>query len=249
MTSTATAPGKTRKSEVTRYQMYIDGKFVDAQGRQDVRRLRSRDRRRDRHLPGGRTGGHRPRGQGGAPRVLRGLARKVQRAGARPGALPPGRADPRPARRAGRAGDAQLGQADRRVGVRHGRHRHLLRVLRRARHQDPRRGAAGARRRGRVGHAGADRRRRPDHPLELPAADGGLEDRAGARRGLHRGAQARRADAAQHPQAGRGLRGGRAAAGRGEHRHRRRPGRGRAAGRPSARSGRSPSPAAPRWAS
>src|SRR5215213_1468196 len=30
MTSTATVKGKTRKSEVTRYQMYIDGKFVDA---------------------------------------------------------------------------------------------------------------------------------------------------------------------------------------------------------------------------
>jgi betaine-aldehyde dehydrogenase len=34
MTSTARAPGKskTRKSEVARYQMYIDGKFVDAKG-------------------------------------------------------------------------------------------------------------------------------------------------------------------------------------------------------------------------
>ena len=30
MTSTATARGKTRKSAVTSYQMYIDGKFVDA---------------------------------------------------------------------------------------------------------------------------------------------------------------------------------------------------------------------------
>src|SRR6476659_9227897 len=32
MTSTATARGKTRKPEVTSYQMYIDGKFVDAKG-------------------------------------------------------------------------------------------------------------------------------------------------------------------------------------------------------------------------
>ena len=30
MTSTATARGKTGKSEVARYQMLIDGKFVDA---------------------------------------------------------------------------------------------------------------------------------------------------------------------------------------------------------------------------
>ena len=88
------------------------------------------------------------------------------------------------------------GQADRRVRVRHGRRRHLLRVLRRARHQDPRRGPARPRQRGLHGHAGADGRGRPDHPLELPAADGGLEDRARARRGLHRGPQARGADAA-----------------------------------------------------
>jgi acyl-CoA reductase-like NAD-dependent aldehyde dehydrogenase len=32
MTSTARVSGKTRKSQVTRYQMYIDGRFVDAQG-------------------------------------------------------------------------------------------------------------------------------------------------------------------------------------------------------------------------
>src|SRR5918912_4046554 len=32
MTSTAAARGKSPKSQVTRYQMYIDGKFVDAEG-------------------------------------------------------------------------------------------------------------------------------------------------------------------------------------------------------------------------
>ena len=36
----------------------------------------------------------------------------------------------------------------------------------------------------------------PDHPLELPAADGGVEARPGAGRRLHDRAQARRADAA-----------------------------------------------------
>ena len=40
------------------------------------------------------------------------------------------------------------------------------------------------------------RRRGPDHPVEFPADDGGLETRAGARRRLHHRAQARRADAA-----------------------------------------------------
>jgi phenylacetaldehyde dehydrogenase len=44
--------------------------------------------------------------------------------------------------------------------------------------------------------ASAGRRRRADHPLELPAHDGGLEACPGARRGLHDCAQARRADAA-----------------------------------------------------
>ena len=43
---------------------------------------------------------------------------------------------------------------------------------------------------------GAGRRLRPDHPVELPAADGGLEDRARARRRLHGDPEARRADAA-----------------------------------------------------
>ena len=39
-------------------------------------------------------------------------------------------------------------------------------------------------------------RRRPDHPLELPAADAGVEDRARPRGGEHRRAQAGRDDAA-----------------------------------------------------
>ena len=42
----------------------------------------------------------------------------------------------------------------------------------------------------------AARRRRPDHPVELPAADAGVEDRAGARDGQHGGAQAGRVHAA-----------------------------------------------------
>ena len=43
---------------------------------------------------------------------------------------------------------------------------------------------------------GADRRRRADHPVELPAADGGLEARPGAGGRRDHRAQARRADAA-----------------------------------------------------
>ena len=49
----------------------------------------------------------------------------------------------------------------------------------------------------------------PDHPVELPAADGGVEARPGAGRGLHGRAQARRADAADRAAAGRAGAGGR----------------------------------------
>ena len=66
-----------------------------------------------------------------------------------------------------------------------------------------------------LGVAGAD------HPVELPAADGGVEDRAGARVRQHRRAEAGRDDAADGAAARRDHRRGRAAAGRREHRHRR----------------------------
>ena len=70
----------------------------------------------------------------------------------------------------------------------------------------------------------AARRRRPGRAVELPAADGGVEDRAGARVRQHDGPEAGRDDAADRAAAGRDLPGGRAAAGRREHRHRRRSG-------------------------
>ena len=68
--------------------------------------------------------------------------------------------------------------------------------LRRPRDEDPRRRHPGARQRDEPGAARADRRRRPDHPVELSAADGGVEARAGDLRRLHDGAEAGRADAA-----------------------------------------------------
>ena len=51
----------------------------------------------------------------------------------------------------------------------------------------------------------------PDHAVELPARDGDAQDRAGARRGLHRGDQAGRADPADHPVLREAARGRRAA--------------------------------------
>ena len=83
--------------------------------------------------------------------------------------------------------------------------------------------------------ARAGRRRRPDHPVELPAADGGVEARRGARVRQHRGAQARRADAAVGAAPRRAARGGRHPARRRQHRHRLRRDRRRGARRASRR--------------
>ena len=66
------------------------------------------------------------------------------------------------------------------------------------------------------------RRRRPGHPVELPAADAGLEDRAGAGLRQHRRAQAGRDHPADRAAVRRDLPAGRPAAGRRQHRHRRR---------------------------
>ena len=87
----------------------------------------------------------------------------------------------------------------------------------------------------------------PDHPVELPAADGGVEARPGARRRQLRGAQARRADpGCRSMLLGRADRRP-AAAGRAQHRQRLWPRSGQAARvlEPAA-SRRSPSPARPR---
>ena len=72
-------------------------------------------------------------------------------------------------------------------------------------------------------HAPRTRRRRgPDHPLELPAADGRLEARPGARGRLHDRAEAGRADAAERAAARRAGARGRLPAGRPQRPHRRR---------------------------
>ena len=63
----------------------------------------------------------------------------------------------------------------------------------------------------------AARRGRTDRALELPAADGGVEARAGARLRQRRDPQARGDHAADRPAAGRDMPGGRAAARRGQH--------------------------------
>ena len=72
MTSTATARGKTRKSEVASYQMYIDGKFVDAKSGKTFDVYDPSTEGVIATVPAGGRGGHRPRGQGRPPRLLRG---------------------------------------------------------------------------------------------------------------------------------------------------------------------------------
>ena len=94
----------------------------------------------------------------------------------------------------------------------------------------------------RVSRTQAGRRRRPDHPVEFPAADARLEDRAGAGRRLHGGAEARRVHAADRHPVCRDLRARRRAEGRRQHRAGR-PGRGRGDRQPCRRRTRSPSPA------
>ena len=88
---------------------------------------------------------------------------------------------------------------------------------------------------------------RPDHAVELPAADGRLEDRAGARGRLHDRAQARRADAADGAAPRRAGARGRAAARRAQRRHRATAATARRSSSTRA-STRSPSPARPRSA-
>ena len=108
----------------------------------------------------------------------------------------------------------------------------------------------GTHRRDRREHRGlplprAARRRRPDHPVELPDPDGGLEARSGARGRQLRRPQACRADPVVDPQADRARRRP-AARRRAQHRQRLRR-RGRQAARLAATgSRRSRSPARPR---
>lgn len=67
-------------------------------------------------------------------------------------------------------------------------------------------------------HAAPAGRRGTDYPLELPAADGGMEDCARARLRQYGGVEARRDDPAHRAAAVRGVPAGRPAARRGEHR-------------------------------
>ena len=98
-----------------------------------------------------------------------------------------------------------------------------------------------------ISRPGSGRRLRPDHPVEFPAADAGLEDRARAGGGQHGRPQARRIHAADGARLRRNLPRRRPAAGRRQYRHRRWRDRARLWSTIPA-STRSPSPARPRSA-
>ncbi len=128
----------------------------------------------------------------------------------RPADEPARRPDRGAHRRAGRARDPRQRQADQREPQRRPpAGDRLLPLLRRLGRQDPRPDHPDPGQLLLLHPARAGRRRRADHPLELPDADGRLEVGPGARRGLHRRPQAGRADPPDGAPDGRtGARGG-----------------------------------------
>src|SRR3954469_19052504 len=205
--------------------------------RRDLRDPRSRDRQRHHDRRAGRRRRRRPRGRRRARRVRARLGRAQDDAG-RPRARhdAPGHAGRVQCRRARRARIARQRQA---AEVRALRRRRLddlaPALLRGLVHQDRRRHAAGLDPGDVRLHAPrAGGRRGADHPVELPAADGRVEDRPGAGGRLHDRAQAARADAADGAEARRAGSGSRDPGGRAQRLDRRRLDR-RGAGRSSRR--------------
>ncbi|ABA48701.1 hypothetical protein BURPS1710b_0136 [Burkholderia pseudomallei 1710b] len=164
----------------------------------------------------------RSRGQGGLGREGRGRARERAAEDRRPDGgephAPRRRRDDRQRQAAARNHRGRRAARDRPLPLLRGLHPRAGRLDRRYR-----------RRHGGLPLPRAARRRRPDHPVELPAADGRVEARAGARGRQLRRAQAGRADARVDPRVRRADPGS-AAARRAQHRQRLRP-RGRQAAR------------------
>ena len=133
-------------------------------------------------------------------------------------------ADPRARRRAGAPREPADGQALLRGDRRHERRGPHLRLLRRPRVRGTRRDARSARRDHEHGRARAGRRHRRHHAVELPDAHGRLEGRAVAGGRQRHDPQAGLGQPADQSRAGADLRGGRSSRGRlpGHHRARRR---------------------------
>ncbi len=217
------------------YGLFVNGEFVHATDGQVVQDDQPVDRGGARRGRRGLRGRRRPGRQGRPARLHPCLVADVG-----PRALEVPLPDRPPAAgaqpRVRGAGDDRQRQADQGVPRRRRPHRGgalllLRRLGRQARARRLRRRPAAA------------RGRRPGDPLELPAADAGLEDRPGAGRRQHGGAQAGRDDPADRAAVRGDLPAGRPAPRRGQHPHRRRRHRPRDRGarRTSTRS-RSPAP-------
>ena len=177
-----------------RYENFIGGEWIAPDDRRVPRQSDALDRRavlRGRALgrAGHRAGARRrARGQGRLGQALAGGTRGRAERGRRRD-----RGEPRDARGRRELRERQAGARDARGG-----HPAVGRPLPLLRRRRALRGGAdlGDRRSDlRLPLPGAARRRRADHPVQLPAADGGVEDRAGARgRQLH-GDQAGQPDA------------------------------------------------------
>ncbi len=173
-------------------QMVIGGQTVDAADGQTFEVVDPGDRIRHRDRPAGWPRGRGPRGRRRPEGVRRsqGLGQLGGRQ-ARPLAVEARRADQAAHRGAGPAREPERRQADHQCARRDHRREPRLRLLRRRRQQDLRPDDPGVEAGARHDAARADRRRRADRAVELPAADGLVEGRAGAGGGQHRDPEAR----------------------------------------------------------
>ena len=168
------------------HKLLIDGEWVEAASGKTFPTINPATEETLAEVAHGRGRGHRPRGPRRAARVRRRLAVAAdERIRSRPADLEDRRADRGERRRAGDARDARQREAvrdrPRRRRAAGGRpvplHGGLADQDRG--HDRADLGAPGARRVPRLHAARAGRRRRSDHPVELPAADGGVEARPG----------------------------------------------------------------------
>ena len=233
-----------RPTALTTAQMVIGGESVDAADGQTFDVVNPATGTVIATAPLGGRGRRRP-GRRGGPGGVRGPQGLGDLGGrqARPDAGQARRPDQGPHRGAGPAREPQRRQADHRRARRDHRREPRVRLLRRRRQQDLRPDDPGLEAGARPDPARADRRRRADRALELPAADGLVEGRAGAGRREHRDPQARQLLPVDGDPARRaGARGGHPGR-RPQRRDRARAARPARRSRPTRASARSPSPA------
>ena len=166
------------QTDVKTYQMFINGEWVAEQVRQDFPRLRSLDRRSHRASSRRQRRRREPRRRRRQSRLRRRPMGHDHRAGTRSRSLPSRRQNSPELGDARRTRSSQHRQAHRRSRIRHHRRRHLLRILRRPRHQGGGPRQSRSRQRDEPLAERAGRRCRTDYSLELSAPDGRMETRS-----------------------------------------------------------------------